>query len=150
MKKITDALLRLISDFSGEFKGAFNLREDGECAGRMSSKNVHIESKQDAPGLVIRVLPGTKGETVYIPACVTHGGVDDLVYNDFLIGEGADVTIVAGCGVHAEEGEEARHNGIHRFFVEKGAHVLYEEKHIGTGAPSADRRIDPVTSIFFF
>ena len=148
MKKITDALLRLISDFSGEFKGAFNLREDGECAGRMSSKNIHIESKQDAPGLVIRVLPGTKGETVYIPACVTHGGVDDLVYNDFLIGEGPDVTIVAGCGVHAEEGEEARHNGIHRFFVEKGAHVLYEEKHIGTGAPSADRRIDPVTSIF--
>ena len=44
MKKITDALLRLISDFSGEFKGAFNLREDGECAGRMSSKNIHIES----------------------------------------------------------------------------------------------------------
>lgn len=66
MKKVTDALLRLISDFSGEFRGAFNLREDGECAGRMSSKNIRIESKQDAPGLVIRVLPGHKsGNCVY-------------------------------------------------------------------------------------
>ena len=69
-----------------------------------------------------------KGEKVYIPACVTHSGVDDLVYNDFYIGEGADVVVVAGCGIHADGEEEARHNGIHRFFLGKGAKVVYEEK----------------------
>lgn len=66
-------------------------------------------------------------------ACVTHGNVDDLVYNDFYVGEGADVVIMAGCGVHTENGEPARHNGIHRFFLAPGSHVKYIEKHIGTG-----------------
>ncbi len=147
MNKITESLLRVVSEFGGSFQGAYNVREDGECAGRQSSANIKIESKKEGPGLVIHVLPGTKGETVYIPACVTHGGIDDLVYNDFYIGEGADVLVVAGCGVHNEESTEARHNGIHRFFLEKGARVLYREKHIGTGKGMGARRIDPVTDI---
>lgn len=121
MNQITDELLRLISGIkSGEMKGAYNIREDGQCAARQSSENILIESKTDAPGLVIHIKPGTKGETVYIPACVTHAGVDDLVYNDFYVGEGADVIIEAGCGVHSEGEEEARHNGIHRFLLAKG------------------------------
>ena len=92
--------------------------------------------------------PGTRGETVYIPACVTHSSVDDLVYNDFFIGEGADVVIVAGCGVHSDGSDTARHNGIHRFFLEKGARVLYKEKHIGTGKGTGLRKIDPVTDAY--
>ncbi|MEF9972835.1 MAG: SufD family Fe-S cluster assembly protein [Clostridia bacterium] len=145
MKKITEELLRLVSDFTGSFKGAFNIREDGGCAGRQSSEHIRIEGKAGAPGLVIHVAAGTAGETVYIPACVTHGAVDDQVYNDFYIGEGADVTIVAGCGVHNEGEESARHNGIHKFILEKGAHVVYQEKHIGTGTGTGLRAIDPVT-----
>ena len=145
MNAVTQKLLELVSGFQGAFDGAFNIREDGACAGRKSSKNVTIESKEDAPGLLVRVRPGSRGERVYIPACVTHAGVNDLVYNDFFIGAGAQVTIVAGCGVHSDGEEEARHNGIHRFFVEKGAQVRYEEKHIGTGMGSGIRRVDPVT-----
>lgn len=147
MNQITEQLLRMVSDFDGAFTGAYNIRQDGECAGRQSSPNIRLENKTDGPGLVIQVLPGTKGETVYIPACVTHSSVDDLVYNDFFIGEGADVVIVAGCGVHADGEEDARHNGIHRFFVGRGAHVLYKEKHVGTGSGAGARRIDPVTDI---
>lgn len=147
MNNITEKLLSIVSDWKGTFDGAFNIRQDGECAGRQSTSQVQIESKTDAPGLIIRVLPGTKKETVSIPACVTHGNVDDLVYNDFYIGEGADIIIVAGCGVHTDTEEEARHNGIHRFFVEKGAKVVYREKHIGTGKGSGAKRIDPVTDI---
>lgn len=147
MNKVTEELLRLISDYKGTFEGAYNIREDGQCAGRQSSKNIQIQSKEGLPGLEIHIAPGTQGETVYIPACVTHSNVDDLVYNDFFVGEGADVTIVAGCGVHSDGEEEARHNGIHRFFLEKGAHVLYQEKHLGTGAGSGARRIDPVTDV---
>lgn len=146
MNSVTEELLKIISDYDGEsFKGAYNIRENGECAGRKSSENIIIESKKDAPGLVIKIKPYTKGERVFIPACVTHSGVDDLVYNDFYVGEGADVTIVAGCGVHVEGEEEARHNGIHRFFLEKNSNVLYEEKHIGTGKGKGLRKIDPVT-----
>lgn len=147
LNQITENLLRMVSDFDGAFSGAYNIRQDGECAGRKSSANIRLENKTDGPGLVIQVLPGTKGETVYIPACVTHSNVDDLVYNDFFIGEGADVVVVAGCGVHSDGEEEARHNGIHRFFVGRGAHVVYREKHVGTGSGKGARRIDPVTDI---
>lgn len=145
MNNITQSLLSILSGWKDGFKGAFNIREDGACAGRQSSDNIQIDSKKDLPGLDIHIKAGTKGEIVYIPACVTHGNVDDLVYNDFFIGEGADVTIVAGCGVHTDNEEEARHNGIHRFFLEKGSRVLYKEKHIGTGTGTGIKKIDPVT-----
>lgn len=148
MNDITKKLLGEVSDFKGEFKGAYNIRENGECAGRQSSENIVIESKTDGPGLVIHISSNAQKETMYIPACVTHGNVDDLVYNDFYVGAGADVTIVAGCGVHTDNEGVAKHNGIHRFFLEKGAHVLYQEKHIGTGKGKGLRRIDPVTDIY--
>lgn len=147
MNKITETLLRIVSEYDGDFKGAFNIREDGGCAGRQSTENIKIESKQDKSGIEIHIKPGTKGERVSIPACVTRGNIDDLVYNDFFVGEGADVIITAGCGVHTDSSEEARHNGIHRFFLEKGARVLYTEKHVGTGNGTGARRIDPVTEI---
>ena len=98
MKKTTEEILKIVSDFKGKFNGAFNIREDGQCAGRQSSENIKIEPKTDAPGINIIISPNTKDETVYIPACVTKGDVNDVVYNDFFVGEGADVTIVAGCG----------------------------------------------------
>lgn len=145
LKKVTEDLLRIVSDWDGTFPGAYNIREDGCCAGRQSSENIQIESKVGQPGLEIRIMAGTKGETVAIPACVTHGNVDDLVYNDFFVGDDADVVIVAGCGIHTETGEPARHNGIHRFFLGKNSHVEYLEKHIGTGAGAGLRSIDPVT-----
>ncbi len=148
MNDITKKLLSEVSDFKGEFKGAYNIRENGGCAGRQSSENIKIESKTDGPGIDIRISSKTQQETVYIPACVTQGNVSDLVYNDFYVGAGADVTIVAGCGVHTDNEGVARHNGIHRFFLEKGSHVLYQEKHIGTGTGEGLKRIDPVTDIY--
>ncbi len=147
MNEITKDLLREISEWDGGFKGAYNIRENGQCAGRVSSENIKIENKKDAPGLAIFINPGTKGETVSIPACVTQGGVDDLVYNDFFVGENADVIIVAGCGIHTETGEPARHNGIHRFFLGKGSKVKYLEKHVGKGHGTGLRFIDPVTEV---
>ncbi|MDO5298409.1 MAG: SufD family Fe-S cluster assembly protein [Clostridia bacterium] len=147
MNAITEKLLRLVSDWDGKFKGAFNIREDSGCAGRQSSENIRIEPKADQPGITIRVSGRARQETVYIPACVTRSGVDDLVYNDFIIEDGADVIVVAGCGVHTDGEEEARHNGIHRFFIGKNARVVYREKHIGTGDGAGARRIDPVTDI---
>lgn len=146
MNQITEKLLEIVSGYKGRFDGAFNIREDGGCAGRQSTKNIQIlPQREGKPGLEIHVAPGTRDEKVFIPACVTRGHVDDLTYNDFYIGEGAKVTIVAGCGVHTDDEGEARHNGIHRFMVGRGAHVTYDEKHIGTGTGQGARRINPVT-----
>ena len=123
--------------------GAYNIRADGCGTARQNSENIEIITKTDKPGIDIMVKPGTKGETVYIPAVITHGGVDDLVYNDFYIGEDADVTIVAGCGC-----EDSHHNGIHRFFLAKNSKVLYLEKHYGEGDGSGKRIINPETEVF--
>ena len=147
MNKITEKLLEVITDWKGAFNGAFNIREDGECVSRQSSPNVSIEPMAGGIGTEIHVSSKAQGETVYIPACVTKSDVNDLVYNDFYIGDGADVIIVAGCGVHNDGEGEARHNGIHRFFVGKGAHVVYKEKHVGMGEGTGAKRIDPVTDI---
>ena len=147
MDSITNDLLSIVSDWDGGFKGAYNIRENSGCAGRQSSENIKIESKTDNPGINIRISSAAQKETVYIPACVTHGGVNDLVYNDFYIEDGADVIIVAGCGVHSDDEEEARHNGIHRFFIGKNARVVYKEKHVGTGK-GAKKNIDPVTDVY--
>ena len=148
MNEITSSLLGMISNGNGGFKGAYNIREDSGCAARQSSENIKIESKTDEPGINIRISAKAQKETVYIPACVTKGGVHDLVYNDFFVEDGADVIIVAGCGVHSDDEEEAVHNGIHRFFLGKNSHVLYKEKHIGTGKGSGSKHIDPVTAVF--
>ncbi|WP_040197446.1 SufB/SufD family protein [Candidatus Soleaferrea massiliensis] len=147
MNKITEKLLQMISDVNGEITGAFNIREDSQCAGRQSTDTIEITTKLDKSGIDITVKPGTKGETVYIPACITHSNVDDLVYNDFFIGEDADVTIVAGCGVHTEGEESSQHNGIHRFFIHKNAKVVYLEKHIGVGEGTGKRIINPQTYV---
>ena len=128
--------------------GAYNIRADGCGTARQNSENIEIITKTDKPGIDIMVKPGTKGETVYIPAVITHGGVDDLVYNDFYIGEDADVTIVAGCGVHNCDCEDSHHNGIHRFFLAKNSKVLYLEKHYGEGDGSGKRIINPETEVF--
>ncbi len=148
MNNITNELLNVVSAIPKDFKGAFNIREDSGCAGRQNSENIKIENKTDNPGIVIRISSKAQKETVYIPACVTHGGVNDLVYNDFIVEPGADVIIVAGCGIHSDDEEEARHNGIHRFFIDKGARVVYQEKHIGTGTGKGNKVIDPVTDIY--
>lgn len=141
-------LLKLVSNYNGSYDGAYNIRSNGQCAERNSTEHIQIVSKKDEPGLDIYIQPETKGEKVFIPACVTQTGFHDLVYNDFHVGAGADVIIIAGCGIHAEHGEETVHNGIHRFFMGKNSHVLYQEKHIGTGATDADRVIDPVTEAY--
>ena len=148
MNSTTEEILKIVSDWKGSFCGAYSIREDGKSVARMSTEHVHINPKEDKPGLDIIIDEGAKNETISIPACVTHGDVDDLVYNDFYIGKDADVTIIAGCGVHTDNGEPARHNGIHRFFLGENAKVRYLEKHVGLGKGDGRKSIDPVTEIF--
>ncbi len=142
-----EEILRIVSDWKDSFCGAYSVRANGKTVLRSSTDSIHIASKEDKPGLDIVIDDGTEGD-LSIPACVTEPGIDDVVYNDFHIGENCRIRIIAGCGVHNDAGEPARHNGIHRFFVGKGSHVLYEEKHIGLGKGSGRKTIDPVTEFY--
>ncbi|MCI6736675.1 SufB/SufD family protein [Intestinibacter sp.] len=140
-------LLKTIADITGEPAGAFNLRKDGVGVIRHSTENVEIKSKEDKPGIDIIVKPNTKGEKVHIPVVITETGVNDLVYNDFYIGEGADVDIVAGCGIHNCGSSTSEHDGIHTFYIGKNAKVKYVEKHYGEGEGTGDRILNPTTIV---
>lgn len=142
-------LLYSIADISDmPASGAFSLRRNGEGVMINSTEKVIIERKTDKPGINIKVAPYTKGEHVHIPVIVTQSGVDDLVYNDFYIGEGAEVRIVAGCGIHNDGSTDSKHNGIHRFHVGKNAKLTYVEKHYGEGEGTGARILNPVTEVF--
>lgn len=147
INKATAKLLAALDAYQKNFKGAFHLWENGHCAGMRSSANIKIKEKTTKAGIDITIAADTKDETVYIPACISQGGLNDEVENDFYIGANACVKIVAGCGIHSESDTKTRHSGIHSFTVGENAHVIYEEKHIGTGKASAARIIDPITKI---
>ncbi len=141
-------MLKEIADLHEIPQGAFSLRKDGESAERRSSENIIIEPKEDKPGIDITVKPGTKNESVHMPVIITKTGVEDLVYNDFYIGEDADVLIVAGCGIHNSGDKKSEHDGIHRFHIGKNARLKYVEKHYGEGEGTGERILNPTTEIY--
>lgn len=140
-------LLKMIADIEGTPAGAYNIRANGQVSSRHITENIDIREKKDGPGIEIVIKPNTKNETVHIPVIISQTGLTELVYNDFIIGENADVTIVAGCGIHNCGGEESRHDGIHSFFVGKNAKIKYVEKHIGEGDGEGLRTMNPTTVV---
>ena len=141
-------LLREVADLHDVPIGAYNIRANGTSAGRQSTENIEITPKTDVSGLDIRIKPGTKHESVHIPVVMSESGLKELVYNDFYIGEDADVVIVAGCGIDNCGPKDSEHDGIHRFFVGKNAKIKYVEKHYGSGDGSGKRVLNPVTEVY--
>lgn len=147
MDKTDSALLESIAGLHEIPAGAYNIRKNGEGLSRRSTANIEIVPKSDKPGIDIIVAPCTKNESVHIPVIITETGVDDLVYNDFYIGEGADVLIVAGCGIHNCGDQKSEHDGIHTFHIGKNAKVKYVEKHYGEGDGKGERIMNPATVV---
>ena len=142
------ALLEKIAEMKdGLAAGAYNIRKDSGCAGRVSTENIEIVSKTDKPGIDIRIAPGCK-ESCHIPVIITESGIQETVYNDFFVGEGAEVTIIAGCGIHNCGSDASRHDGVHSFFIGKNARVKYVEKHYGEGDGTGGRIMNPETIVF--
>ena len=141
-------LLEKIADLTGKPAGAFNLRKDSGCEARQSTEHIEITSKEDKPGIDIRIKDGTVGEKCFIPVIITKSGLQEMVYNDFFIGENCDVEIVAGCGIHNSGCDESRHDGIHTFYVGKNSHVHYAEKHYGDGDGTGGRVMNPQTIVY--
>lgn len=146
--QIDSAVLEAVADLHKVPEGAYNIRKNGESLERRSSANIEITTKTDKPGIDIRILPGTKNESLHIPVILTESGLHDVVYNDFYIGDDADVLIVAGCGIHNCGDQASEHDGIHTFHIGKGAHVRYVEKHYGEGDGTGERVLNPVTVVY--
>lgn len=148
MTKIDAALLREVAELEGTPKGAYNIRKNGQLDSRSSTANIEITSKTDKPGIDIRIKPGTRNESVHIPVIITETGMNDMVYNDFYIGENSDVVIVAGCGIHNAGSEKAQHDGLHTFYVGKNAKIRYVERHYGEGEGTGERVLNPQTEVY--
>lgn len=147
MNSTEKQLLKIIADMEGETQGAYNIRANGGLADRKTTESIDIRNKTDKTGIDIIIRPGTKGETVHIPVIITDTGINDLVYNDFIIGDDSDVTIMAGCGIHNCGDKESRHDGIHTFFVGKNARVKYIERHYGEGDGTGGKNMNPTTVV---
>lgn len=147
MDAIQRELLEAVTGLHEIPEGAYNIRANGESVERNSTSNIEIITKEDKSGIEIHIKPGTKRESVHIPVILSKSGLNEVVYNDFYIGDDADVTIVAGCGIHNGGDAASRHDGIHRFFVGKNAHIKYVEKHYGSGDGKGERIMNPVTEI---
>lgn len=148
MDELQKHMLDEISGIHEIPEGAYNIRSNGTSIGRNSTANIQIDTKKDKPGIDIHIKPGTVHESVHIPVILSETGLTDLVYNDFYIGEGADVTIVAGCGIHNCGNQKSQHDGIHTFYIEKNAKVKYIEKHYGEGEGTGERVLNPQTIVY--
>ncbi len=148
LDQITEKILKQIDESGFKQEGAFNLRHNGTALCHGDSEHIKIKKKEDRSGIDVYIDENTKGEQVHIPVVVDASGITDTVYNDFFIAEGAEVTIVAGCGIHNSGCNESRHDGIHSFHVAKGANVRYEERHYGEGAGLGAKVLNPVTNIY--
>ena len=147
LDEIQKRLLAEVADLHTVPEGAYNIRSNGQAAGRQSTANIEITPKDNGSGIDIHIKPGTKRESVHIPVVLTESGLTEVVYNDFYVGEDSDVVIVAGCGIDNCGNQDSEHDGIHRFYVGKNARVKYVEKHYGSGTGSGKRILNPGTEV---
>ena len=145
--QVTQSVLAQIDSEGFKQEGAYNLRYNGYSLCHGNTEHIKIEKKKDNQGIDVYISGETKGEQVHIPVVVAVSGMTDEVYNDFYVEEGAEVVIVAGCGIHNSGCNDSRHDGIHTFHVGKNANVRYEEKHYGEGEGTGARILNPVTKI---
>lgn len=148
MDDISKQLLKQISDLDSMPQGAYNFRVNGKSEARQSTAEIEIKPKNDKSGIDIIIKPNTKNKSVHIPVMLSQAGLNDVVYNDFYVGENCDVTIVAGCGIYNCSSKLSEHDGIHVFHIGKNAKVKYIEKHLGIGTTEAERVLNPTTKVF--
>ncbi|MBO4505614.1 MAG: SufD family Fe-S cluster assembly protein [Lachnospiraceae bacterium] len=147
MDEIQKRILAEVADLHEVPEGAYNIRSNGESAGRRSTANIEITTKENKSGIDIRIKDGTVHESVHIPVIISETGLTESVYNDFFIGENCDVTIIAGCGIHNCGTQKSEHDGIHTFFVGKNSKVRYVEKHYGEGDGNGEIVLNPQTVV---
>ncbi len=147
MDAIQKNLLEQVADLHETPAGAYNIRANGESIERKTTANIDIITKEDKQGIDIIIQAGTKNESVHIPVVLSESGLTEMVYNDFYIGDNCDITIIAGCGIHNNGSQDSRHDGIHAFYIGENSHVVYVEKHYGSGDGDGERIMNPETKV---
>lgn len=147
MDAIQKSLLEQVADLHEIPAGAYNIRANGKSVERNTTSNIDIVTKEDKQGIDIIIQSGTQKESVHIPVVLSESGLTEMVYNDFYIGDNCDITIIAGCGIHNSGSQDSRHDGIHAFYIGQNSHVVYVEKHYGSGDGVGERIMNPETLI---
>lgn len=147
MDAIQKQLLEAVAGLHEIPVGAYNIRANGKSEGRNSTEHIEITTREEGDGISIRIKDGTKKESVHIPVVMSQAGLQEVVYNDFYVGDNCDVTIIAGCGIHNGGDASSKHDGIHSFFIGKNSRVKYVEKHYGSGDGKGQRIMNPETII---
>lgn len=150
MDQIEKMLLEKVAELHALPEGAYNIRKDGAGGGRRSTENIRIENRKDGKsGIDIFVSAETKGESVHIPVVITKGDHRETVYNDFYIEGGADVLIIAGCGIHNCAQGVSEHSGVHVFHIGKDARVRYVERHYGEKEEGKSANVMNPSTLFY-
>ena len=144
MEKIDLELLEKIAGLHAVPEGSYNIRKNGQRLASSSDKDIEIVPKTEGAGIDVFVRAGVKNKSAHIPVLLTETGIHDAVANDFHIGEGADVTIIAGCGIHCPSAGASEHDGTHRFPLGKHSRVRYVERHYAGGDKYSERGFNPV------
>lgn len=132
--------------FSRQQSTASNIRQDGKTVQRMISDFTTIVSKPNNSGLEIHVAENARFEIIDIPVLITQSGLRETVQNDIYIGAGANVIILAGCGICNDGCDDSMHQGVHNFWVGENAKLKYIEQHYATGE-GAKKIINPTSVI---
>lgn len=146
MNNIDRDLLLAVADLHQVPSGAYNIRKNGKAIDRKTTENINIIPKEDKSGIDIVIKSGTVNQSVHIPVIITESGLNDLVYNDFYVGDNCEVLIVAGCGIHNPSDKKSQHDGIHSFHIGTNSKVRYVEKHLGSGV-GGEKVLNPVTEV---
>ncbi len=74
---ISKMILNEVADITDEPQGAYNFRVNSGLAGRNTTENINIVSKENGSGIDIFIKPDTKGENVHIPVVISESGVKE-------------------------------------------------------------------------
>lgn len=93
MDAIQKQLLEAVAGLHEIPVGAYNIRANGKSEGRNSTEHIEITTREEGDGIIIRIKDGTKKESVHIPVIMSQAGLEEVVYNDFYVGDDCDVTL---------------------------------------------------------
>jgi len=147
LSRIDLNILKNVADLTEIPDGPVNIRLNGKAVIRKSTENVSIRTNEKNNGLIVEIKPGSRNATVHVPVVLSQPGLQETVYNTFIVGEDAEAEIIAGCGIHNSCADTSRHDGIHEIIVRRGGKLKYYEKHYGEGSDEGKRILNPSTLV---
>lgn len=140
-------LLKKIDEFDNLPASAYSIRENGQTNEIHSNSKIQIIKKENNSGMDIFVKENTKNQVLHIPVIIFKSNIKENVYNDFVVNDNCEITIIAGCGIYnCDLKNNSEHNGIHSFKIGKNCKIKYIEKHLGIGSNS-NKNLSPITKI---